>query len=98
MTFQDFLAASQVDERLAWARFLMWNGLKTNPNFPQQATPEWAEFCSTATELLLGVADFTDDDNGTDYLAQADAVLAELARQREEAWQGGYEQGRDSER
>lgn len=86
MTLSDFKAASQGDERLAWAQYLMWLDGKG-----QFTAAEYALFCKrTTTEWL--------DHWHPTYFVLADAVLAELARQLEEAWQGGYEQGRDSER
>lgn len=91
MTLQDFLAASTGDERLAWARFLFWQGSKTNQKEKIRHAPSWDNLCLIAHPDHLG-----NNENlieGCDYLTQADAVLAELARQRTDAWHKGHAEG-----
>lgn len=90
MTFQDFLAASQGDERLAWARFLYWHGCRTNPKYPYRQSDAWAAvFAKKEAETLCNHKSET----GVDHLSIADAVLAELARQRKQAFEDGFETG-----
>ena len=66
MTFQDFLAASQGDERLAMARWLAHKINKT------QTAEMWS---IVPPDILEGMS--------PDVFSLADAVLAELTRQRE---------------
>lgn len=72
MTLQDFLAASQGDERLAWARFILY--LENRPHLAEEQTTVqwWIELTEDFITRLL-----------PNQLYIADAVLAELARQRE---------------
>ncbi len=66
MTYQDFLAASQGDERLAMARWLAHKINKT------QTAEMWS---IVPPDILEGMS--------PDVFSLADAVLAELTRQRE---------------
>lgn len=77
MTLQDFKAAAQGDERLAMARWLYWCSTKKiqAANFPIT----WDSICLQRQPHQLQGGRETP----IDWFDCADAVLAELARQRE---------------
>jgi len=71
MTRQDFIQAANGDERLGTARWLFWKA-----EFEQYGTSiEWTTHPCWSLECIYG---------RTNYLAIADAVLAELASVRKE--------------
>ena len=72
MTLQDFLAASPGDERLAWARWLCFHGSAIDEKDALKIHP---------ADLVQ--SEFETDLYEPDWFKFADAVLAELARQRE---------------
>ena len=82
MTLSDFKAASQGNERLAWARWLCYICGHVSDSFALTLKPQ---------ELTGSGVD--SDYHEPDWFEVADAVLAELARQRTDAWHKGHAEG-----
>ena len=79
MTLSDFLAASPGDERLPWARWLCYLHMEGQDESERLFRTEYGRSIQ-CNNLLEGYSDATDV---PPFLPMADAVLTELARQRE---------------